>query len=226
MKIVICDDMEGICKYYENVFSKIDNMELCGIAYDGDMCLDIVKKTKPDILLLDIQMRTQDEGLVIIPELLKIKPDLKIIMLTAHDVDDYVFRAFSLGAKNFLYKTAEDDEIVRRIEEVNNNQATIYAEIAEILAKKSQDVMKKQESLLYMIHQITKLSKSEMNILRGVYYGKTYREIASERYVEEGTIRAQISGILRKLDVSSMKTLIKNLKSMDLFEFIDLYGDK
>ena len=77
-----------------------------------------------------------------------------------------------------------------------------------------------------MIHKITKLSKSEMNILRGVYYGKTYREIASERYVEEGTIRAQISGIIRKLNVSSMKTLIKNLKSMDLFEFIDLYGDK
>ena len=226
MKIVICDDMEGICKYYENVFSKIDNMELCGIAYDGDMCLDIVKKTKPDILLLDIQMRTQDEGLVIIPELLKIHPDLKIIMLTAHDVDDYVFRAFSLGAKNFLYKTAGDDEIVKRIEEVNNNQATIDSEIAEILAKKSQNVMKMQESLLYMIHQITKLSKSEMNILRGVYYGKTYREIAAERYVEEGTIRTQISGILRKLNCSSMKVLIKSLKNMDLFEFIDLYGDK
>lgn len=226
MKIVICDDMEGICKYYENVFSKMENMELCGIAHDGDMCLDIVKKTKPDILLLDVQMRTQDEGLMIIPELLEIDPDLKIIMLTAHDVDDYVFRAFSLGAKNFLYKTAEDDEIVKRIEDVNNNQATVDSKVAEILAKKSRDVIKMQESLLYTIHQITKLSKSEMNILRGVYYGKTYREIASDRYVEEGTIRAQISGILRKLNASSMKALIKSLKNMNLFEFIDLYGDK
>lgn len=83
--------------------------------------------------------------------------------------------------------------------------------------------MKMQKSLLYTVNQITKLSKSEISVLRGIYYGKSYREIAAERYVEEGTIRAQASGILRKFETKSMKSLIKSLKEMELFEFIDLY---
>ena len=168
-------------------------------------------------------MRTNDEGLEVIKDLLEIKPDLKIIMLTAHRVEDYVFRAFSSGAVDFLYKTAEDGEIVSKVLDVYQNKAAIDADIAAPLTKKLRDVMKMQKSLLYTVNQITKLSKSEISVLRGIYYGKSYREIAAERYVEEGTIRAQASGILRKFETKSMKSLIKSLKEMELFEFIDLY---
>ena len=198
-------------------------MEVVGTAQNGDECKALVQKTQPDILLLDIQMRTNDEGLEVIKDLLEIKPDLKIIMLTAHRVEDYVFRAFSSGAVDFLYKTAEDGEIVSKVLDVYQNKAAIDADIAAPLTKKLRDVMKMQKSLLYTVNQITKLSKSEISVLRGIYYGKSYREIAAERYVEEGTIRAQASGILRKFETKSMKSLIKSLKEMELFEFIDLY---
>lgn len=223
MKLLICDDMKSLCEYYAKVFSKTSEVEVVGTAQNGDECKELVQKTQPDILLLDIQMRTNDEGLEVIKDLLEIKPDLKIIMLTAHRVEDYVFRAFSSGAVDFLYKTAEDGEIVSKVLDVFHNKAAIDADIAAPLTKKLRDVMKMQKSLLYTVNQITKLSKSEISVLRGIYYGKSYREIASERYVEEGTIRAQASGILRKFETKSMKSLIKSLKEMELFEFIDLY---
>lgn len=223
MKLLICDDMKRLCEYYAKVFSKTSEVEVVGTAQNGDECKVLVQKTQPDILLLDIQMRTNDEGLEVIKDLLEIKPDLKIIMLTAHRVEDYVFRAFSSGAVDFLYKTAEDGEIVSKVLDVYQNKAAIDADIAAPLTKKLRDVMKMQKSLLYTVNQITKLSKSEISVLRGIYYGKSYREIAAERYVEEGTIRAQASGILRKFETKSMKSLIKSLKEMELFEFIDLY---
>ena len=223
MKLLICDDMKSLCEYYAKVFSKTSEVEVVGTAQNGDECQVLVQKTQPDILLLDIQMRTNDEGLEVIKDLLEIKPDLKIIMLTAHRVEDYVFRAFSSGAVDFLYKTAEDGEIVSKVLDVYQNKAAIDADIAAPLTKKLRDVMKMQKSLLYTVNQITKLSKSEISVLRGIYYGKSYREIAAERYVEEGTIRAQASGILRKFETKSMKSLIKSLKEMELFEFIDLY---
>ena len=223
MTLLICDDMKSLCEYYAKVFSKTSEVEVVGTAQNGDECKVLVQKTQPDILLLDIQMRTNDEGLEVIKDLLEIKPDLKIIMLTAHRVEDYVFRAFSSGAVDFLYKTAEDGEIVSKVLDVYQNKAAIDADIAAPLTKKLRDVMKMQKSLLYTVNQITKLSKSEISVLRGIYYGKSYREIAAERYVEEGTIRAQASGILRKFETKSMKSLIKSLKEMELFEFIDLY---
>lgn len=223
MKLLICDDMKSLCEYYAKVFSKTSEVEVVGTAQNGDECKVLVQKTQPDILLLDIQMRTNDEGLEVIKDLLEIKPDLKIIMLTAHRVEDYVFRAFSSGAVDFLYKTAEDGEIVSKVLDVYQNKAAIDADIAAPLTKKLRDVMKMQKSLLYTVNQITKLSKSEISVLRAIYYGKSYREIAAERYVEEGTIRAQASGILRKFETKSMKSLIKSLKEMELFEFIDLY---
>lgn len=223
MKLLICDDMKSLCEYYAKVFSKTSEVEVVGTAQNGDECKVLVQKTQPDILLLDIQMRTNDEGLEVIKDLLEIKPDLKIIMLTAHRVEDYVFRAFSSGAVDFLYKMAEDGEIVSKVLDVYQNKAAIDADIAAPLTKKLRDVMKMQKSLLYTVNQITKLSKSEISVLRGIYYGKSYREIAAERYVEEGTIRAQASGILRKFETKSMKSLIKSLKEMELFEFIDLY---
>lgn len=227
MKLLICDDMKSLCEYFAKVLSKSEEIEVVGTALNGDECKKMVKKTDPDVLLLDIQMRTNDEGLEVIKDLLEIKPELKIIMLTAHRVEDYVFRAFSSGAVDFLYKTAEDDEIVAKVLDVYHGKAAIDADIAAPLTKKLRDMMKMQKSLLYTIDQITKLSKSEISVLRGVYYGKSYRDIAAERYVEEGTIRAQASGILRKFETKSMKSLIKTLREMELFEFIDLhYGDK
>ncbi len=223
MKLLICDDMKELCEYYKKVFLRTKEIKVVGMAHNGDECIEMVAKTEPDILLLDIQMRTNDEGLEIIKDLLEIKPDLKIIMLTAHRVEDYVFRAFSAGAVDFLYKTADDEEIIAKVMDVYNNKASIEADIAAPLTKKLRDVMKMQKSLLYTVNQITKLSKSEISVLRGIYYGKSYREIAAERYVEEGTIRAQASGILKKFEIKSMKSLIKSLKEMELFEFIDLY---
>mgnify|MGYP004522031609 CR=1 FL=1 len=218
--------MISLCEYYEKIFSQTDDIDFVGYAHNADECKALVLKTMPDVLLLDIQMQSTDDGIEVIEDLLEIKEDLKIVMLTAHKVDNYVFRAFAYGAKDFIYKTASDSKIIEKIRNVYDDNVMLNSDISQILAKKARDVMSQQQSLLYFLNQITKLSRSELSVLRGVYYGKSYREIAAERFVEEGTIRAQASGIMKKFNTRSMKSLVKSLKKMELFEFIDLCEDE
>ncbi len=223
MRIAICDSAKSVCDRYSKVFSKNENTVVTGVAQNVEECIKLVKDTSPEILLLNIQLVTDNDGIEAIKEFMEIDPALKVIMLAVHTEEEDVFRIFASGAKDILLKSASDDEALKMVNSVYNGNATLAPEIAEILAKKSRDVMNRQNSLLYTINQITKLSKSELNVLREVYYGKTYREIALNRFVEEGTIRAQASGIMKKFQTKSMKNLIRSLKEMELFEFIDLY---
>ena len=225
MKIVICDDMESLCEYYKKLFAKVDGIDVVGIARDSLECRELVEKTEPDMVLLDIQMREEEEGLNVIEELLELRPELKIIIFTMHKVEDYIFKAFAFGVKDYVSKTATDEELIKKIFDVYNEESALDPDMANILARKTKETMNAQRSILYMINLINGLSKSELNVLRGVYYGKSYKEIAAERFVEEGTIRAQASGILKKFEAKSFKSLIKMLREQQLFEFIDLYSD-
>lgn len=222
MKLAICDDSEIICEYYTTLFKNVDNVQITGVAHNGSECIELVKNTDPDVLMLDIQMRTHDEGLTIIEDLLCINPNLKIVILTVHKVEEYVFRAIAMGAKDYVSKTADDDEIIKKVKSVFEDKVMFSSEISNIVAKNARDLMMTNQSLIYIINEITKLSQSELSVLRGVYYGKTYREISKERFIEEGTVRAQVSSILKKLGAKNMQTLLKSLKDMRLFEFIDL----
>ena len=222
MRLAICDDSEVICEYYRNLFKNEEDVVIVGVAHNGDECIDLIRATVPDVLMLDIQMRTDDEGLMIIDELLLINPNLKIIIMTVHKVEEYVFRAMVMGAKDYISKTAEDAEIIKKVKDVYNGTVMLSPEVMDIVAKNARNLMTKYKSVMYVMNEIAKLSQSELSVLRGVYYGKTYREIAAERFVEEGTVRAQASGILRKLGASNMRSLIKSIRKMNLFEFIDL----
>lgn len=222
MKLAICDDSEIICEYYRSLFENAEDVEIVGIAYNGDECIDLVRRTAPDVLMLDIQMRTDDEGLTIIEDLLVINPDLKIIILTVHKVEEYVFRAMVMGAKDYISKTAEDAEVIKKVKDVYDGNVVLSSEVMDIVAKNARTLMTKYKSVMYVMNEVAKLSQSELSVLRGVYYGKTYREIAKERFVEEGTVRAQVSGILKKLGASNMRSLLKSIRKMNLFEFIDL----
>lgn len=226
MRVAICDDMDSLCIYFTTLLNNIEDVEVVGTAHNGDECIEMVKERNPEVLMLDIQMRTNDEGLTIIEELLVINPNLKIVILSAHEVEEYIFRAIALGAKDYICKTSTEDEIVQKLRAVYEDRVALSYEVSQIIAKQAKYVFDRQKSILYTLNEITKLSASELSVLRGVYYGKTYKEIAHERYVEEGTVRAQASGILKKLGAKSMQKLVKSIKEMKLFEFLDMNFNK
>ena len=218
----MCDDVESVCIYFKTELNKCKEFEFVGMAHNTKECLNLVAETKPDILLLDIQLETSGAGFHMIPHILKESPSTKIIMLTIHNEDEYLFQSFVYGASDYLIKTKPSDEIINSIKSVYYNTYTLRPEIAQKILGQCQNMHKKQESMLFALNLVSKLSTSEFEILKALHHGLTYKEVAKERFVEEITIRVHATSILKKLGFKRMKTLLEFLNNASVFENLDI----
>lgn len=235
IKVILCDDEQNICDYYMYVFKATEDIELVGYACDKEKSEELIKNTKADIVLLDIQMDTAETGLELIPVVKKYQPDAKIIMMTVHEESEYIFRAFQNGISDYFIKTLSREEMLSSVRAVYENKIVLRPSIAQkiisqgnaIAEKQKQleqehkEVKDNQKSLLYILNLMTKLSTSEFEILKGFYYGKTAPEMAEERYVSESTVRTHSGRILKKFNYTSMKKLVEDLKRMKAFSIFD-----
>ena len=206
----ICDDAEYLCKSFEWAFEKEPDLVFDGFATDEQSCLELVEEPTT--------------GIEIIPKLKEIVPDLKIIMLTNYDDDNYVFSAFVNGATDYVLKTLPNGEILQALRNVSENKTSLRPEIAKKLVQKSSEIQKQNLSLVYSINMLTKLSTSEFEVLRQCYYGESYKQIAEERFVDVSTIRTLASRIIKKFEYDSMKNLVKALSKLKVFEYLDSQG--
>lgn len=220
----ICDDAEYLCKSFEWAFENEPEMIFEGYAIDQQSCFQLVREKKPDILLLDIQMEEPTTGIELIPKLKKLLPELKIIMLTNYDDDNYIFSAFVNGATDYVLKTLSNQEILQVLYNVSENKTSLRPEIAKKLVQKSSEIQQQNQSLIYAINMLTKLSTSEFEVLRHCYYGDSYKQIAEARFVDVSTVRTLASRIIKKFKYDSMKNLVKSLTRLKVFEYLDSQG--
>lgn len=222
IRLAICDDFKEICEYIEFFCQQEEDVDCVATASNGEECIKMVKEHKPDILLLDIQMETDDSGIRILPELLEIHPEMKVIILTAHLEDEYIFSAFAIGVSNYILKSLPFKDMLSIVRDVAQDRTIVRPEIARVLASNG---MKMKSSLLYLIDILVKLSPSEFEILRDVYDGLSYAEIASKRFVTVSTVKNHALRILKKTKIHSMKQLISELKNLKIFDLIDHKND-
>lgn len=221
IRIQICDDIPYMCEYFEFLLKNEEGIDVVGVAHTANDCYELLKKTPTDILLLDIQLDTNDEGLKLLEKIKANFPDIKVIMLTIHEEDDFIFRSFALGANNYILKTEAPDAIVTTIYNVYNNTAQLSPNIASRLTKKCRELQDEKKSFLYLINIIRKLTSSEYDILYALYKGLSYKEIATQRYVEEVTIRSQVNKIVKKCESNNVKELIETLKACQVFDLLN-----
>lgn len=218
IKIAMCDDVEQLCLNIRDFCKYSDGIEFVGYCNNVSECIDMLKKSKPDILLLDIQIETEDAGIKIIPDILEVMPELKIIMLTAYADSGYIFEAIVSGASDYIVKTCTMEEIINKIKSVYNNDNNLEPEILAKFKQKSQDLAKAHKNLLYMLNIMITLSSTELEVLKELYNGKTYNDISRTRFVETSTVRSMSSRILKKFGASSMNSLITTLHEMKIFD--------
>ncbi len=218
IKILICDDMMYICKCFEILLSKEADMEVVGKATNQEGCMELIHRCQPDIVLLDIQMSFETEGLVILEEIKKQYPEMKVIMLTIHEDDEVIFRALSSGANDYLLKSSEEEFMVESIRRVYRGDVSLNPYIARKILSECQKAKKIQSETIQLVNAVAQLTSAEYKILRLLYAGYSYAEIAQQRFVEKVTIRTQIHKILKKFEVKSVKQLIGYLKEIKVFD--------
>ncbi len=220
IKVVIADDSLYICEYFALMLNASDFCECVGTASDEASTLEVCEEKKPDVILLDIQMDVMNSGLKLIPKLKAILPKLKIIMISVHDEKELVFEAMRLGAYDYIVKNQPSEEIFTSIKNAYEGKEYLRSDIARLVLEEYKEIEKRQESLLYMFNELMSLSKREIEILKLLCAGKKYPEIAKINFVEEVTVRTQVSKILKKLKYDDVNILVETMNNLKVFDML------
>jgi DNA-binding NarL/FixJ family response regulator len=198
IRVLIADDQAMVRAGFRMILEMQNDMEIVGEAADGSETIAAVKKLKPDIVLMDIQMPGID-GLEATRRIVEMHEEVpaKVLILTTFERDDYIFEALRTGACGFLLKNATPEDLVAGIRVVAEGNALLAPSVTRrVIARFTQ----KSKPRDYSEH-LNKLTSREIDILKSIARGKTNAEIAQELYIGEATVRTHVSNLLSKLDL-------------------------
>lgn len=218
--ILLVDDMEEYKKHFLSVLKHENDFQIVGTASSGKEAVSLAKELKPDIILMDIQMEHDKAGIYATKEILKALSDTKIIILTIHGDEENIIEGYEAGICDFLLKTSESYEIISAIRDAMDLKNT-HKRINNIVAAEMVRLKKERSSFLYCIQLISRLSKSELEILKLLCTGKKYREIADERFVSEGTIRVMVNKISKKFSGDNIRDIIKEIQKNGIDKLLE-----
>lgn len=185
IRILIAEDQGMMLGALGSLIGMEDDMEVVGMARNGEEAIQLVQEEKPDVCIMDIEMPVKT-GLDA-AEALKDFP-VKIIMLTTFARSGYFERARKAGVRGYLLKDSPFEELVASIRQIIDGRRIYAPELVDIA---------------FEDYRENPLTKRENEVLKLVAEGKTTKEIASELYLTAGTVRNYISTIFEKLEVSN-----------------------
>ena len=200
IKIVIADDQELIRDSLKIVLSTNIDMEVIDTVADGREVIRSVRKAKPDVILMDVRMPGMD-GVSCTQIIKENYPQIKIIILTTFDDDEYVYNALKYGASGYLLKGVSMAELASAIRTVYGGKAMINPDIATKVVRLFSQMAKGNYTIQVDDRNIEDLGKTEWKVIQQVGYGRSNKEIAAALNLSEGTVRNCLSSVLGKLDL-------------------------
>lgn len=192
MKIVIVDDDIFVSGALTTILEASEKITVAATGSDGTEAVDLYRVYQPDVLLMDIRMK-EKSGLDASAEILKEFPDARILLLTTFSDDEYIVKALKLGAKGYLLKH-DYASILPALEAVCSGQTVFGTEIMSRIP----ELIHSGSSFHYEDYDI---SRRELEIIRLIADGLSNKEIASQLFLSEGTVRNYLSSILDKLQL-------------------------
>ncbi|WP_281289250.1 response regulator [Nesterenkonia populi] len=198
VRVLIVDDQSMIRAGFAALLDAQDDISVVGTAEDGAGITDVVRRTRPDVVLMDIRM-PQVNGLDAARAVLAMPGEPpRILMLTTFDADEYVFGALRAGASGFLLKDAAPDELIHAVRVVASGEALLSPKITRTLIA---DYAARPASSSPDAAVLSMLTERETDVLRLVARGRSNGEIAEELHLAEQTVKTHVSRILGKLEL-------------------------
>lgn len=196
IKVLIADDHALMRQGLKQIIELEDDIEVVALAIDGEDTLNKVQQFKPDVILLDINMPNMN-GIQALRRLKDRDTDAKIIMLTIHDDQEYLFETINMGASGYVLKDAESESLIKAIRDVYTGRTYIHPSLAPVLVTEYNKKEKEEED-----DKKEKLTRREYEVLSLIAEGQNNREIAETLFISEKTVKNHVSNIFKKIDVN------------------------
>lgn len=200
IKVLIADDQELIRQSLRIVLESRTNLQVTAAVSSGQEVIKSIRGERPDVILMDIRMPKMD-GVQCTKIIKENYPNIKIIILTTFDDDEYVYNALKYGASGYLLKGVSMDGLVDAIETVDSGRAMINPDVAAKVIRLFSQMAKADFTIQVGAVGVKELTKTEWKIIAQVECGASNKEIADTLNLSEGTIRNYLSMILNKLEL-------------------------
>lgn len=206
INVFVVDDHQIFLDGIVSLLDDEPNIRIAGTANNGKEAIDRIKATKVDVVLMDINMPEMD-GLEATKQLRKIKPEIKILMLTMHSEARFIKECLEIGAKGYVMKNISKDDLLKAIETVNQDKSYLDADSQEKLISSmsgtDEDDNRNYDELAAQITQ------RELEILQLIALGLTSQDIANKLFISKNTVETHRKNMLAKLNVNNTAALLK-----------------
>ncbi len=197
IRVLLADDHALFRQGMKSLLESEPDIRVIGEAGNGREAIRFAADTRPDVILMDIQMPELD-GVKATQSILEIDPKFKVIMITMYRQDSYVFEAVKAGARGYILKDADASTLIDAIRRVADGEALLDSDLAQNVLD---DFRNKREILPSGSH--SDLNERETMILRLLAQGNSNQEIALKLDISEKTVRNRLSEIFAKLQLNN-----------------------
>ncbi len=197
IKVVVVDDQAMVRAGFRMILGAEPDIEVVSEAGDGQEAVAVVRRMRPDVVLMDIRMPRKD-GIAATRDITNALGErTKVLVLTTFDLDEYVYDALRAGASGFLLKDAPPEELISAIRVVADGDALLAPSITKRLIEEFTRHPSRRES----DGRLDGLTEREVDVFRELATGATNAEIAERLFVSETTVKTHVSHLLTKLGV-------------------------
>jgi DNA-binding NarL/FixJ family response regulator len=195
VKVLLVDDDDLMRAGLKAVLSTDGGIDVVGEAGDGRAAVGRVRELVPDVVLMDVRMPDLD-GIAATREVLAASPDVKVVILTTFEQDDYIFGALRAGASGFLLKRTRPEDLIAAVHTVAAGDSLLSPSVTRTVIDRMAEQPAPDTS---SGAQLEALTPREREVLELVARGLSNGEIAAEFVIEESTVKTHVKRILRKL---------------------------
>ena len=186
IRILLVEDHQVVRQGLAALLSSTDDLEVVGSVGDGVEAAQSFRALRPDITLMDLQLPKMG-GVEAIQKIRAEFPEARVVVLTTYDGDEDIFRALQAGARGYLLKGMPFDELLKAIRAVHQGKSRIPSPVAEKLAERVSG---------------QQLTARELSVLERIVAGRANKEIATDLFISEATVKTHINSLLGKLNVT------------------------
>lgn len=206
IKILIADDHALIRTGIAALLQSYPEFVVVGEATDGNEAVEMVGKVRPDVVLVDLAMPKMN-GIEATRQIRERYPNTKVLVLTMHENDEYIYQIFKSGAGGYVLKDSSRDELCNAIRAVAKGEKFFSSRVSEIMV---QSFVKRSEALPVDLSSADiPLTKREREILSLVVEGLTNQEIADKLFISPRTVDTHRTNIMQKLNLHDVASLVR-----------------